>query len=66
MAWIINNLATIIVGAIVALIVAMVIVKMVNDKKKGKGCCGCDCANCTLCQKQSCSTASDFAQRTSD
>ena len=31
------------------LVVVLVIIKSVKDKKKGKTCCGYDCANCTGC-----------------
>lgn len=31
------------------LIVALVIIKSIIDKKKGKTSCGCDCINCNRC-----------------
>lgn len=42
------NIGTIIVALIVAAIVCAIIVKLVKDKKRGKGSCGCggDCCNC--------------------
>lgn len=41
---------TIIVGGILAAIVAAVIWKMIKDKKSGKsGCCGGDCSCCKGC-----------------
>ena len=42
-------MATWIVGGAVLLIVAAVIVKMIKDKKAGKGgcSCGCDCSQCS-------------------
>lgn len=46
MGFIINNIATIIVGLIVLAIVTLVVIKMVKDKKKGIGTCGSKCANC--------------------
>ena len=46
MNWISANGPTIIVGAIVAVIVAAVIVKMIRDKKNNKSTCGCSCSGC--------------------
>ena len=31
------------------LVVVLVIIKSIKDKKKGKTCCGYDCANCSGC-----------------
>lgn len=42
----VQNLGTIVVGAIVVAVVAAIIVKMINDRKKGKSSCGCGCENC--------------------
>lgn len=48
-----ENLGNIIVIAILVLIVAGVIFKMVRDRKKGKSSCGCDCGQCNnMCCKQ--------------
>ncbi len=44
--WITANLATIVVAAIVVAVVAFVIVKMVKDRKKGRGTCSCGCGGC--------------------
>lgn len=48
LAWIYENVATIIICAVLIAIVAAVIGKMVRDKKKGKSSCGCGCANCAM------------------
>lgn len=44
-------MATWLVGGALALIVAAVIVKMIRDKKSGKGGCSCggDCSRCKGC-----------------
>jgi len=44
-------MATWLVGGALALIVAAVIVKMIRDKKSGKGSCSCggDCSRCKGC-----------------
>ena len=38
---------TILVGALVAAIVAAAVYKIYRDKKHGKGSCGCGCEHCT-------------------
>ena len=49
MAWLAENLGTIIISLILAVIVAAIVVSMIRDKKKGKSSCGCDCAHCGSC-----------------
>lgn len=44
--FLLSNLGTIIVGVILLAIVAVIVFKVVKDKKKGKPSCGCNCANC--------------------
>lgn len=46
--WIMENMATIIISAILLLMVAVVIASMVRGKKKGKSSCGCGCAGCAM------------------
>ena len=46
--WISENIATIIICAVLLAIVATVIVGMVRNKKKGKSSCGSGCANCPM------------------
>lgn len=46
MQFIMENLATILVSLVIAAIVAVVIVKQVSDKRKGKSSCGCGCSGC--------------------
>lgn len=40
------NGVTIIVLLVLVLIVALIIRKLVKDKKSGKSACGCDCSTC--------------------
>ena len=52
-----NNLATMVVGAVVFAGVAAAIYKIIRDKKQGKGSCscGCSCSGCPsagLCHKK--------------
>ncbi len=48
LAWLSDNIGTIIVSLILICIVTAVIVKMVKDKKSGKGSCGCGCEHCAM------------------
>lgn len=47
-AWISENIATILICAVLLVIVAAVIAGIVRDKKNGKSSCGCGCANCPM------------------
>lgn len=40
------NWGSIAVLVIIAALVAVVIAKMIKDKKEGKSSCGCDCSSC--------------------
>ncbi len=44
--FIFENLASIIVGAVVFTIVAAVVIKMIRDRKNKKNSCGCGCSGC--------------------
>lgn len=44
--WIMENMATIIISAVLIIIVAAVIASMVRSKRRGKSSCGCGCASC--------------------
>ena len=43
-----QNASTIIVGAIVAAVIALIVVKMIKDKKNGKTSCSCGCGGCPM------------------
>ncbi len=51
MDFIIENLGTVITAAVIIGIVAIVVAIMINDKKKGKSSCGCNCADCPMSGK---------------
>ena len=52
MEFITANLGTIIVGVVVLAIVALIVKKMINDKKKG-GCATCDgCSGCPSLEQE--------------
>lgn len=40
------NLPTILVGAVVFAVIALVVIKLVRDKRSHKSSCGCGCAHC--------------------
>lgn len=48
LAWITENIGTILISAVLLLVVVLIIRKLVKDKKKGKSSCGCNCANCAM------------------
>ncbi len=48
LAWLMENMATIIISAVLVLLVATVIASMVHSKRKGKSSCGCGCAGCAM------------------
>lgn len=47
--WFSENLATIIVCAVLALVTVLIVVKLVRDRKSGKASCGGNCAGCQNC-----------------
>ena len=47
-AWIAENLATIIICLVLAVIVAAIIIGLVRNNKQGKSSCGCNCAHCAM------------------
>ena len=47
-AWIAENIGTIIICLVLILIVALIIVKLIKDKKMGKTTCGNNCAHCAM------------------
>lgn len=46
--WIAENLATILICAILILIVFLIIRYLLRQKKAGKSSCSCGCANCAM------------------
>lgn len=43
---------TMIVGAIVLAVVALIVAKLVRDRRSGKHCCGGDCGKCCKCSSK--------------
>ncbi|MCR4671359.1 MAG: FeoB-associated Cys-rich membrane protein [Saccharofermentans sp.] len=62
--WLILNWANILIIALVAGLVALAVISMLRDKKKGKSSCGCNCANCALAGK--CHSAANIKKRKPD
>ncbi len=48
MSWLLDNIGTIVVLAVLIAIVALIIRHIRKDKAAGKSSCGCGCANCAL------------------
>lgn len=46
--WLIANTANIVITAILVIIVACIICKLIRDKKRGVSSCGCNCVHCSL------------------
>ncbi len=46
LAFLAENLATILIGLAILALVVLIAVKLIRDKKKGKSSCGCGCENC--------------------
>ena len=46
--WLMENMVTIIISAVLVLVVAAIIVSMVRSNRKGKSSCGCGCAGCAM------------------
>ncbi len=48
--WLMQNIGTIIVLAVLITVVTLIVRKMVKDKKSGKGSCSCGagCGNCPM------------------
>lgn len=47
--WFGNNIGTILISLALAGVIALVITKMVKDRKKGKASCCGGCAHCSMC-----------------
>lgn len=55
LAWIAENLATILICLGLLLTVALILLHLIKGRKKGKPSCGCGCAHCTMagtCRKE--------------
>ena len=46
MAWLADNLGTILLSAVLIVIVVLVIRKQIRDRLSGRTSCGCGCENC--------------------
>ncbi len=46
--WIMENMATIIISAILIVMVTAVIASMIRSRRRGKSSCGCGCAGCAM------------------
>lgn len=46
--WIMENIGTILICAVLIGIVSAAVVGLLRDKKKGRFSCGCGCAHCAM------------------
>ena len=48
MVWLVDNIGTILVLAVVLVVIAFIIMHLKKEKAAGKSSCGAGCANCAL------------------
>ena len=46
--WLLENLATMIIGIMLFALIVLITVRMVRNKRKGKSSCGCACSACPM------------------
>lgn len=46
--WIMENMATILIGGILILVTGAVVIHMVRSRRNGKSSCGCGCSGCAM------------------
>ena len=48
-AWLAENLGTILISIVLVVLIVLIIRSMIRDKKMGKSTCGGNCASCKMC-----------------
>ncbi len=48
LSWIVNNLATILITLVLVAVVAVIVIELWRNHRKGKSTCGCNCAHCAM------------------
>lgn len=48
MTYLMQNLGTIVISAVLLAIVVLIVLRLMKNKKVGKSSCGCNCAHCAL------------------
>lgn len=46
--WLRINAGTILICLVLATAVALIVRKLIREKREGKSSCGCDCGNCAM------------------
>ncbi|MCR5846952.1 MAG: FeoB-associated Cys-rich membrane protein [Lachnospiraceae bacterium] len=46
--WLLSNIWTIVISVVLLVIVSLIIVKLVKDRKNGRSSCGCGCEGCSM------------------
>lgn len=49
--WLQQNIGTVIVCIVMLIVISLLLIKAIRDKKKGKSFCGCGCKNCAMHDK---------------
>ncbi|MBR3036499.1 MAG: FeoB-associated Cys-rich membrane protein [Lachnospiraceae bacterium] len=49
--WFAQNIGTILVAVVLVVLVALVVRRLIKDKKAGKSTCGSNCAHCAMAGK---------------
>ena len=48
MTYLMQNLGTIVISAVLLAIVVLIVLRLMKNKKAGTSSCGCNCAHCAL------------------
>ena len=48
LAWLTENLGTVVISAILLAVVVCISIHLLHQKKQGKSSCGCNCATCAM------------------
>lgn len=48
MTYLMQNLGTIVISAVLLAIVVLIVLRLMKNKKAGKSSCGCNCAHCAM------------------
>ncbi len=46
--WLLENLATILISAVLLAVIAAIIVHLAHNRRAGKTSCGCGCSSCPM------------------
>lgn len=64
--WIAANVANIIISTVLVLVLSLVTVKLIRDKKAHRSSCGCSCSGCGAACGSTCCASSGALKNVSD